>query len=256
MMALIIAGYIIIRCVVQPELAPAGEVKNYPLSEKLRDSAYYILPIAIVVFLVIGVMMLGIATPTEAAVTGVVGTLILAAFYRKLNFTLLKTSFNGALEISIMIFMMILAATAFAQLLAFSGATAGLSSVTSALPVAPIIIIVMMQIVVLILGCFMDTVAILMVTLPIFMPIVHNLGLNDVWFGVMLLINTQVAGISPPFGLNLFVMKGVMGKKASMGEIYRAGGIFSLISIIAMAVILFVPPVALWLPSLMKPING
>jgi tripartite ATP-independent transporter DctM subunit len=254
-MAVIMAGYIILRCIIQPRLAPASEVQSYPLGEKLRDSAYYILPIGIVVFLVIGVMMLGIATPTEAAVTGVIGTLILAAFYRKLNFKMLKTSFNGALEITIMIFMMIVAATAFAQILAFSGATAGLSELASSLKTSPILIVIGMQVVVLILGCFMDTVAILMVTLPIFMPIVHNLNLNDVWFGVMLLINTQIAGISPPFGLNLFVMKGVVGKNVSMSDIYKAGAVFSGLSILAMAIVLVAPPTALWLPSLMVPVR-
>jgi len=239
----------------QPRLAPQGNVSKYPLQVKLRDSVYYILPIGIVVFLVIGVMMLGIATPTEAAVTGVIGTLILAAIYRKLNFNLLKVSLEGTLEITVMIFMMVVTASVFTQILAFSGATLGLTKMATQLTIAPILIVIAMQVVVLILGCFMEVVGILMITLPIFMPIIDAFHLDPVWFAVMILINTQIAGISPPFGMNLFVIKGVV-PQASIGEIYRAGGIYSSLSILAMAIILVAPPVAMWLPGLMRPVGS
>lgn len=255
LMAVIMATYIIIRASLQPRLAPQGAITQYPLGVKLRDSVYYILPIAIVIFLVIGVMMLGIATPTEAAVTGVLGTLILAAIYKKLNFKLMKVSLYGTLEITVMIFMMVVTASIFTQVLAFSGATMGLIELATKLTIAPILIVIAMQVVVLILGCFMEVVGILMVTLPIFMPIINAFQLDPVWFGVMILINTQIAGISPPFGMNLFVMKGVI-PQASVGEIYRAGSIFSGLSIIAMALVLVIPPIALWLPGLMRPVGG
>ena len=113
-----------------------------------------------------------------------------------------------------------------------------------------------MQIIVLILGCFMEVMSILLVTLPIFMPIVHGLGLDPVWFGVIMLINVQVAAISPPFGMNLFVMKGVAPKDTTMGDIYRAALPFCGLSIFSMVLITFVPPIALWLPSLMRPLGG
>jgi tripartite ATP-independent transporter DctM subunit len=255
LMAAIMAIYIIIRAVIQPNLAPQGAITKYPLKVKLRDSAYYILPIGIVVFLVIGVMMLGVATPTEAAVTGVIGTLILAAIYKKLNFNLIKVSLHGTLEITVMIFMMVVTASIFTQILAFSGATMGLTQMATQLTIAPILIVIAMQVVVLILGCFMEVVGILMITLPIFMPIVNAFHLDPVWFAVMILINTQIAGISPPFGMNLFVMKGVC-PQASIGEIYRSGALFSGLSIIAMALILVLPQIALWLPGLMRPVGG
>lgn len=255
LMAALIAGYIMIRCLIQPQLAPQGELIKYPMGEKIRDTAYYILPIAIVIFLVIGVMILGIATPTEAAVTGVIGTVILAAIYKKLNWGTVKQSFLSSLEITGMLFMMMLSATIFSQILAFSGATAGLTQIATQSVLAPIIIVILMQLVVLICGCFMDIVGTLLVVLPIYMPIIGVLNLDPVWFAVLLLINTQVAGISPPFGLTLFVMKGVT-PSATMGEIYRAGGVFSGISILAMAIIMIVPNVALWLPGLMRQAGG
>jgi tripartite ATP-independent transporter DctM subunit len=255
MMAVIMGTYIIIRAVLQPELAPQGAIIKYPWKEKLRDSAYYILPIGIVIFLVIGVMMLGVATPTEAAVTGVIGTLILAAFYKKLNFKLIKVSLNGTLEITVMIFMLVVTASIFTQILAFSGASLALTQMATQLTIAPILIVIAMQVIVLILGCFMEVLGILMITLPIFMPIVNAFNLDPVWFAVMILINTQIAGISPPFGMNLFVIKAV-APQSTISEIYRAGGIFSGLSILAMAIILVAPPVAMWLPSLMRPVGG
>jgi tripartite ATP-independent transporter DctM subunit len=255
MMAVIMAAYIVLRCKLQPSLAPADEVKTYPLGEKLRDFVFYILPIAIVVFLVIGIMMLGIATPTEAAVTGAIGTIILAAIYKKFNLNLFKISIAGAIEITVMIFMMIVTASTFSQVLAFTGASTGLTELASELSIAPILIVIAMQVVVLILGCFMDVGGILLITLPIFMPIINALHVDPVWFAVMLLINVQVAAISPPFGLNLFVMKGVVGESASIGEIYKSGAIYSGLSVLAMALILVFPPIAMWLPGLMRPIS-
>ena len=113
-----------------------------------------------------------------------------------------------------------------------------------------------MQIVVLILGCFMSVVAIMMITLPIFMPVVHVLGFDPVWFIVVFLINIEIAGISPPFGMSLFVMKGVAPKGTTMGDIYRAALPFCLLSILAMAIITIFPTIALWLPSLSRPAGG
>jgi tripartite ATP-independent transporter DctM subunit len=250
-MACLIAAYIIIRCWLQPDLAPAYDIGHITWRDRLSSFGKYIVPSFFVIFLCIGVMMLGMATPTEAAVTGAIGSLILAAIYKKLNWKLIKTVFHNSTNVSVMIFTIIVGASAFAQILAFSGATSGLASFASQLNLAPLYIMWIMQIIVLILGCFMDVVAILMVTLPIFMPVVHAIGLDPVWFGVIILINTQVAGISPPFGMNLFVMRAVAPKDTTMGDIYRAALPFCGLSIILMLIITFVPQIALWLPSLM-----
>ncbi len=256
LMAAIMAAYIILRCLAQPKLAPASEVRSFPLKEKVRDTAYYVLPIAIVIFSVIGVMMLGIATPTEAAVTGALGTIILAAIYKKLNYTLMKTSLYSTLKITCMIFMMIVTASTFSQILAFSGATVGLTQMAVGLNVPTIMVIILMQLVVLILGCFIDIIGNLMIVLPIFMPIVNTLHIDPVWFATMLLINVTVAGISPPFGLVLFVLRSTTSKVPgiTMGDIYRAGGIYSAIDILALALVMIFPMIAMWLPGLMRPL--
>ncbi len=252
LMAVIIGAYILIRCKLDPSLAPSSAVTSFPLKEKIRDTAYYILPIGIVIFLVVGVMMLGVATPTEAAVTGAIGTLILAALYKKLSFKLFRESVRDSLKVSVMCFMMIVTASSFSQVLAFSGATSGLTNLAASLQVTPVLIIIAMQLVVLIMGCFMDTIGIIMITLPVFMPIVDVLHIDPVWFAVMLLINCAIAAISPPFGLSLFVMKGVAGKGTSMGDVYKAGAIASGICLLAMAFVMAFPQIAMWLPGLMK----
>jgi tripartite ATP-independent transporter DctM subunit len=249
LMAILYAGYIILRCILQPDLAPSYEVEPSSLKEKLFESVCYILPIGVIVFLVIGLIMLGMATPTEAAATGALGCIVLSAFYRRLNWKLLRKAFMGTLEVTVMIFMIVVGASMFSQILAFSGATGGITDFAAKLPVAPILIVIMMQFIVVILGCFMDVVAIMMVTLPIFVPVITSLGFEPVWFAVLMLINTEIAGISPPFGLNLFVIKGVAPKDTTMGDIYRASLPFLTLSLIAMAIIMVFPTIAMWLPS-------
>lgn len=252
LMAAIYAAYIITRCWLQPSIAPTYVVSPIPLSEKLLATARYVLPQGIVIFLCIGVIFLGVTTPSEAAATGSIGTIILALCYRRLNWEVMKKAITGTISVTGMLFLIIAGATAFSQILAYSGASASLSALATGLPVAPIIIIMVMQVVILFLGCFMDVVSIMMITLPIFVPVVLSMGFNSVWFAVIFLINIEVAGISPPFGLSLFVMKGVAPPDTTMGDIYRAALPFCGLSLISMALIMAFPPLALWLPGLMR----
>lgn len=250
-MAAIYAGYIITRCWLQPSIAPTYEVIPTPLSEKLVATVKYILPLGFIIFLVVGVIFLGIATPSEAAATGSIGTFILAFVYRRLNWEVVKKSVIGTLSVTGMLFLIIGGARAFSQIMAYSGASQGLSELATGLPVAPIIIVIAMQVVLLFLGGFMDVVSIMMITLPIFVPVVISLGFDPVWFAVIFLLNIEMAGTSPPFGLGLFVMKGVAPPDTTMGDIYRAALPFLGCDLIAMALILAFPALTLWLPGLM-----
>jgi TRAP-type C4-dicarboxylate transport system permease large subunit len=150
-----------------------------------------------------------------------------------------------------MVLLIIAGATAFGQILAYSGATQGLCNLATGLPVAPIIIIIAMQIIILFLGCLMDVVAIMMITLPIFVPIVISLDFNTVWFAAIFLLNIEMAGTSPPFGMGLMVMKGVAPPDTTMGDIYLAALPFLGCDLIVMILILAFQNVALWLPGLM-----
>jgi tripartite ATP-independent transporter DctM subunit len=250
LLAVFHAVYIILRCKLQPSIAPPYDVPSIPLSEKLIAFARYILPIGIVIFLVIGVIFLGIGTPSEAAATGAVGTFILAAIYRKFSWSVIKTSVLSAAQLTIMIFLIIAGASAFSQILIFSGASKGLIELVTSLPLSPLTILIAMQVVVFFLGTFMELTGIMMVTLPIYMPIVHALGFNTTWFAVIMMLNMEIATVTPPFGLNLFVMKKVSTPGTTMMDVYRSVLPFIGLDLIVLALIIAFPALTLWLPSL------
>lgn len=251
LMAVLFAAYIIMRCIFQPTLAPAYDVPSVSIREKLISTAKYILPLAFVIFMVIGVMFLGIATPSEAAATGALSCFILAAAYRRLNWKMLKQSVTATLRITVMIFMIVSAAKVFSELLAFSGATQGLIKYTMSLSLTPIFIMIAIQIVLIILGCIMDPGSIMMITVPLFMPISNALGFNPIWFAAVYMVNIEMAAITPPFGISLFTMKGVV-PSATMNDIIKAATPFIIIDIIAMALVMIFPSIALWLPTLLR----
>lgn len=250
-MAFLFAAYIIVRCVVQPSLAPSYKVPPVPLSQKLGAAIRYVLPIGIIIFAVIGAILIGIATPSEAAALGALSCYLLAALHKKLNWQMVKRSTMSAIETTIMIFMIIAAAISFSRILSYSGAIKGLVEMTMSLPVSPMLIVIASQIVVVFMGMFMGPNSIMMITLPIFMPIINALGFNPVWFGVIMLINVQLALISPPFGMDCYIMKGVVASDVSVEEVFRASMPFLFLGFLAMALIMAFPQIALWLPDIM-----
>jgi len=252
LMAALYAAYIILRCKFQPSLAPPYEVPPTPVSEKLIATAQYILPLAFIVFLVVGVIFVGVATPSEAAATGAIGTLILAACYRKLSWQNAKKAISGTVEITAMVLIIITGAKAFSQILGFSGVTRGVAELAVSLPLPPILVIAAMMVITLFLGMFITGVSMMMITLPIFLPVVYALGFDPVWFAVIMLLSMEMATTSPPFGLSLFIMKGVAPPDTTMGDIYRAALPFLYCDAIAMALIMAFPALALWLPGLMR----
>jgi tripartite ATP-independent transporter DctM subunit len=243
------ALYIILRCWFNPGLAPHYEVVASTWPERIVLLVRYVLPLGIVIFMVLGLMLLGVATPTEAAASGVLGTIMVIALFKKLTFKALKDSITGTLEITVMIFMIIAASNTFSSILAFSGATQGLLGVVKGLDWPPLMILVGMQLLVFLLGMFMETISIMMICLPIFMPIVKILGFDPVWFGVIMLINFEMGLITPPFGMLLFVMKGVAPEGISIEDICWAALPFILCDALALALIIVFPALALWLPS-------
>jgi tripartite ATP-independent transporter DctM subunit len=252
LMACFYACYIILVCTINPSLAPSYEVEKSSLREKLLGFVYHVLPTGIIVFLVIGLILLGVATPSESAASGTIGMVILILLYKRFTWELVKKSLVGTLTVTGMIFIIIAAANAFSQILSFSGASLGLTEFATGLPLPPIVLVICMQIVILIMGCFMDPVAILMITLPIFVPFIKTVDMNTVWFGAMTLLNIEMAMMSPPFGLCLFVMKGVVKEKATMTEIYLGAMPYLGMNLIVMGLMLAFPAIVLWLPSWMS----
>jgi tripartite ATP-independent transporter DctM subunit len=251
-MAALYASYIIIRCWLQPHLAPLYRVEHIPIIEKIVLTMKYVLPLSSIVFLVIGLMFLGIATPTESAALGALGCFALTFIYRGWDWEIIKSSISATLKITVMMFMIMTGAMAFSQILAFTGTSPGLVKLAAAINLPPIMILIFMQIILLFMGTFMEPLTIMMVTLPIYMPIITKLGFNPIWFGTIMLINMEMATTSPPFGLVLFVMKGVAPSDTTMEDIYKAGLPFLACDAVAMGLIIAFPALALYLPNLMK----
>jgi tripartite ATP-independent transporter DctM subunit len=250
-LATLYIGYIVIRSLLQPSLAPAYDLKAIPLSEKLKDSIRYILPLSSIVFLVIGLIFLGVATPTESAALGALGCFVLSVAYQGFRWPVIKEAFLGTIRSTVMIFLILAASVAFSQIMAYTQATSELVMLISNLDLPPILLIVAMQVVMLVMGTFLESMPIMMITIPIFLPIIQALGIDPIWFGVVMLLNMEMAMTSPPFGLSLFVMKGVSPEGISLRDIYAAALPFLLCDLVGMALIMVFPALVLWLPSLM-----
>lgn len=251
-MAILYSAYVIIRSLLQPELAPPYDFPTTPFKEKVILTSKYVLPLGSIIFLVIGLMFLGIATPTESAALGALGCFVLVFIYKGWDWKAISGSISSTLKITVMMFMIMTGAMAFSQILAFTGASSGLVKLASSMNLPPIVIVIFMQIILLFMGTFMEPLTIMMVTLPVYMPIIKSLAYNPLWFGAIMLLNMEMATTTPPFGLVLFVMKGVAPKDTTMGDIYKAGLPFLGCDAIAMGLIMLFPSLALYLPGLMK----
>jgi tripartite ATP-independent transporter DctM subunit len=243
--------YVVIWCRIFPEEAPLYVVPRVPLKEKAKVTLRDLIPLGFIIFMVIGLIFLGIATPTEAAATGTLGAFILTLIYRRLTSEILKKSAMSTVKVTTMIFMIIIVSNTYGEILAFTGAAAGMTNFITNLTIPPIVILIGMLVVVLIMGCFMETVAIMMITIPIYMPVVTVLGFNKIWFGVMMLIALETGLITPPFGVTLFVMKGVAPPDVTMGDIWKAVTPYVIVDILCIVIVLVWPAVATIVPNLM-----
>jgi tripartite ATP-independent transporter DctM subunit len=250
-MSFLYFAYVVLWCRIFPDEAPVYEVPRIALKEKVMATMRYLLPLSLIIFMVVGFIFLGVATPTEAAATGTLASFILALVYRRLTWETMKKAVMGTVKVTAMIFMIIIVSSTYGEILAFTGAASGMTNFITKLSISPIIIVIGMLVVVLMLGCFMETVAIMMITIPIYMPVINAFGYNTVWFGVLLLIALETGLITPPFGVTLFVMKGVAPPEVTMADIWRAISPYVIIDLLCLAVVLAVPTLATVVPSLM-----
>ncbi len=243
--------YIVGRCYLQPSIAPSYDVEHISMKEKAIVTVKYALPLGLIIFLVLGLIFLGVATPSEAAALGALGTLIISFIYGGLTWKVFGKALTGTMKITVMILIIIAGSKAFSQILAYTGATRSLLTFMLDLPLSPTLLIIVTQLTLLFMGTFMSAVPMMMITLPIFMPLIDVLGFNPVWFGILFLINIEMGQTTPPFGLLLFVMKGVAPKGTTMGDIYKAGIPFLVCDLATMGLIMAFPILATWLPNLM-----
>ncbi len=251
LMAVIYAVYIIVRAILQPDLAPAYEVKKVPLGQKVFLAVKYVAPPSLIIISVIGIIMSGVATPTEAAAVGSLVCFILAFIYKGIRPDIVKKALLSCLKITVMMFMILSGATGFSEILAYTGATTSLVELVTHLDLSPMGILIAMQVILILLGTFLESLAIMMITIPIYLPIIKTLGFDPYWFCAIFLINMELATISPPYGLVLFTMKGV-APNHTMKDIFRASIPFNILDVIALALVMAFPSIALWLPQLLK----
>ncbi len=251
LMALCYGSYIILRSLIQPHLAPTYDVTHVSLKEKLSLTLKYILPLGAIVFLVVGLIFLGVATPSESAALGAVGCFVLAFIYRGFKWEIIRKSLTQTISISAMMLMIFCGSGAFSQILALIGATQGLVEMAANLPLPPYYVLIAMLIVLLVMGTFMESMTIIMITLPIYMPIIKALGFSPLWFGAIMLLSLEMGITTPPFGLVLFVVKGVAPKYVTMMDVYKAGIPFLMCDLVVIILLLAFPALALWLPALM-----
>ena len=244
-------AYVLLWVRIKPEEAPMYDIPYISLKEKVRVTLRDLIPLGFIIFMVLGFIFLGVATPTEAAATGTLGSFILAFIYRRLNWEILKKSSMGTVKVTVMIFMIVIVSTTYGQILAFTGAAGGMTEFITKLSIPPIVILIGMLIVVLIMGCFMETVAIMMITIPIYMPVVNAFQYNPIWFGVLMLLALETGLITPPFGVTLFVMKGVAPPDVTMSDIWRAVTPYVIVDMLCIVLVLVMPGLATVIPSLM-----
>ena len=251
MLSILFVGYIVTRTSLDPALAPPFEGEPVTGWARWWPLVAYVLPLLLIFGVVVLAMSAGWATPTESAAVGAVATALVAALYRSLSWPSLLKALLGTAAISGIILLIIVGATTFSQILAFSGATNGLVTLISQAQLSPVVVLWAMMLALLVLGCFIDQVSMMLITLPFFMPLVELYRFDPVWFGVMFLICLQLGLLTPPFGMLLFTMKSVAPREISMGQVYRAVTPYVLFGLLMLVVVWLVPPVATWLPRLL-----
>ena len=243
--------YIIARVSATPALAPATPVDKLSGWARFDPLVRYVLPLVSIFVVVIGAMSGGIATPTESAALGALATMALAAAYGALSLGAVAKALQGTVAISGMILFIILGATTFSQILSFSGATEGIVSAVFGQQLSPFAILTGMMSLLVFLGLFVDQVSMMLITLPVFMPIVQRLGIDPIWFGVLYLICMQLGLLLPPHGLLLMTMRGVAPPQVAMADIFLAVVPYVVLSLILLAVIAMFPAIATWLPAIL-----
>lgn len=239
--------YVVIRTRLNPDLAPMGEMKRLSLKERAR-LVMRAMPFMLIIGVILGFILAGIATPTESAAMGCVAALIVCAMFGTLSWLTISSALRSTASISAMIMIIMACSVSFSQVLNMSGATTQLvvAMTSLALPLAAMFIV--LQVVPFILCMFIDQIALMIMLVPLYVPILDALGFNPLWFWTIFLINMSIGGISPPFGYTLFALKGVV-PDATLDQIFKAAIPFIGIFILGMALFAIFPDLILAVPT-------
>ncbi|EEB82559.1 TRAP transporter large permease [Roseobacter sp. GAI101] len=241
---------IYIQTKIDPSAAPAYDVETLSWGQKMGLLFGDVMPMLSVMVLIVIGMVGGLITPSEAAAFGALGVLILAVLFRCLTWEAMKKSVIGAMRVTLMAYLIVFGSATFSQLLAFSGASSGLIRWATSFDLAPVAMLLVMFGVLLLLGMFMEQISMMLLTVPIFFPLAASLGFDPIWFGLIILLALEISFTTPPFGLLLFVMKGVAPKDTTMREIYMSAFPYMGCSMLLVALLILFPQLALWLPGM------
>jgi tripartite ATP-independent transporter DctM subunit len=251
LLAILFVVYVVGRSILDPSVAPPEVLEQMSLKERWTPFVIYVLPLSVLFLVVIGSLLLGIATPTESAALGSLTAVAIGAAYRSLSWAKLGRALMETLKLSVMILFIIAASQTFAQVLSFSGATNGLINAINSFDPTPLMVLLGMIAILLFLGCFIDQVSMLMVTVPVFVPLAQAMQINELILGVVYLLTMEIGLLTPPFGLLLFVMRGVAPPEIRMRDIYAAVTPFLLIKFFVLGLVVWLPALGTWLPGLM-----
>ncbi|MBL7225168.1 MAG: TRAP transporter large permease subunit [Desulfobacteraceae bacterium] len=245
-------GYIIVATWLKPEMAPAAptEERNIPLKQKLVLLKGLIMP-GLLAISVLGSIYGGVATPSEAAGIGCLGAIVTAAINRKLTFNGIKNALYETVKISCMLAWLFFGAQTIIGVYTLAGGDQFVRNTVMAIPFGKWGIIIGMQLILIFLGMFLDWIGIVLLTMPLFVPIIEDLGFDIVWFGVVFCMNMHISYLSPPFGPSIFYLKSVVGDEIPVGQIYRANLPYLWLTFVALALTVAFPGLSLWLPSMM-----
>ncbi len=242
--------YVTLRCTIDPSKGPAIPVEErISFREKLLLMREMVAPV-ILIALVLGVIFSGIATPVEAAGIGTFGAFMVAALHRRLSWVTVREACLTTLKASAMVLWIVFGATVFVGLYVVEGGQQFVEEALAATGLGRWGILIVMQIILIALGMFLDWVGILLLCVPIFVPIIAGLGFDPLWFGVLYLVNMQMSFLSPPFGYALFYLRGVAPSWIPMSDIFKSALPFLAIQLIGLVVCMLYPPIITWLPSI------
>ena len=250
-LSLMFSFYIGIKSWLRPSMGPSvPEEEKATWGERLFSLRSVILPILLII-IVLGTIFAGVATPSEAAAMGALGALFCALVTRRLTWQLFKNANYQTLRISCMIIWIIIAGQCLTSIYTASGAVEFIKGVLELLPVSRYIILIGMQLTIFVLGMLLDPGGIIMITTPVFVPVIQGLGFDPVWFGVLFMVNLEMAYLTPPFGLNLFYVKSIVPDSMSMAEIYKSVTPFVALQAMCLVLLIVFPEIVLWLPSIL-----
>lgn len=245
------AIYIAVRCYFQPHLGPAlPPNERGDWGEKLIALRAVILPIMIVI-LVLGSIFAGLATPTEAAAIGVFGALVTALVNRQFSWSMLGEASLRTFRLTAMIMWILFAAHAFSTAYTAMGAQSFITELMSYVPGGKWGALIAIMVILFLLAMVLDPVGIMLITLPVFSPLIAMHGFDPIWFGILFIIMMEIGYMTPPFGFNLFYLKGVAPPEVTMGDIYRSIVPYTIVELVGLAIIIMFPAIALWLPRML-----